>query len=135
MHPAGLLLPRHGLTRPHQGCWVRCWRRFPRSLPQGHGPPTCSPSGACASFLHRRCVLALQLSPNHLILNVLIYSEPLLSQFPDEIAELSKLTSTPIALGERLYSRFEFRPFFEKKAIDIAQPDVSVSPCMRSSWL
>ncbi len=57
---------------------------------------------------------------------LLIYPEPLLPSHPDEIADISKLVSTPIALGERLYSRYEFRPYFEKRAIDIAQPDVSL---------
>ena len=32
---------------------------------------------------------------------------------------------TPIALGERLYSRWEFKPFFEQGAVDIIQPDLS----------
>ncbi|KAK0203737.1 enolase C-terminal domain-like protein [Desarmillaria ectypa] len=55
----------------------------------------------------------------------LFIEEPLLPAHPDEIADISKLVSTPIALGERLYTRYEFRPYFEKRAIDIAQPDVS----------
>ncbi|KAK0452271.1 enolase C-terminal domain-like protein [Armillaria borealis] len=55
----------------------------------------------------------------------LFIEEPLLPSHPDEIADISKLVSTPIALGERLYTRYEFRPYFEKRAIDIAQPDVS----------
>ena len=33
--------------------------------------------------------------------------------------------STPIALGERLYSRWDFKPFFESGAVDIIQPDLS----------
>ena len=44
-------------------------------------------------------------------------------------------TSTPIALGERLYSRWDFRRYFESGAIDIAQPDLShaggISECRR----
>jgi galactonate dehydratase len=35
------------------------------------------------------------------------------------------LTSTPIALGERLFSRWDFKPFFEAGAVDIIQPDLS----------
>ncbi|KAF8888542.1 enolase C-terminal domain-like protein [Infundibulicybe gibba] len=45
---------------------------------------------------------------------VLFIEEPLLPDQPDEIADLA-----------RLYTRSEFRPFLEKRAIDIAQPDVS----------
>ncbi|PIL23111.1 hypothetical protein GSI_14420 [Ganoderma sinense ZZ0214-1] len=54
----------------------------------------------------------------------LFIEEPLLPTQPEEIADLAKLVSTPIALGERLYSRFDFRPYLERRAIDIAQPDV-----------
>ncbi|RDB27910.1 D-galactonate dehydratase [Hypsizygus marmoreus] len=51
--------------------------------------------------------------------------EPLLPTQPEEIADLSNAVSTPIALGERLFTRSDFRPYLEKRAIDIAQPDVS----------
>jgi galactonate dehydratase len=50
--------------------------------------------------------------------------EPLLSTQPEEIADLNKTVSTPIALGERLYTRSDFRPYLERRAIDIAQPGV-----------
>ncbi|KAG5638041.1 hypothetical protein H0H81_002161 [Sphagnurus paluster] len=52
-------------------------------------------------------------------------AEPLLPTQPEEIADLARTLSTPIALGERLYTRSDFRPYLEKRAIDIAQPDVS----------
>ncbi|KAF8069119.1 enolase C-terminal domain-like protein [Lyophyllum atratum] len=55
----------------------------------------------------------------------LFIEEPMLPTQPEEIADLSKTVSTPIALGERLYTRTDFRPYLEKRAIDIAQPDVS----------
>ncbi|KIJ11166.1 hypothetical protein PAXINDRAFT_157379 [Paxillus involutus ATCC 200175] len=42
-----------------------------------------------------------------------------------EFADLARSVSVPIAAGERLYSRHDFRPFFEGRALDIAQPDVS----------
>ncbi|KAG6876400.1 hypothetical protein C0993_003372 [Termitomyces sp. T159_Od127] len=55
----------------------------------------------------------------------LFIEEPLLPTQPEEIADLARAVSTPIALGERLYTRSDFRPYLEKRAIDIAQPDVS----------
>ncbi|KIL64099.1 hypothetical protein M378DRAFT_24716 [Amanita muscaria Koide BX008] len=55
----------------------------------------------------------------------LFIEEPMLPTQPEEIADLAKQISTPIALGERLYTRFDFRPYLERRAIDIAQPDVS----------
>lgn len=54
----------------------------------------------------------------------LFIEEPMLPTQPEEIADLAKQISTPIALGERLYTRFDFRPYLERRAIDIAQPDV-----------
>jgi len=65
--------------------------------------------------------LAKLLEPLH----PMFIEEPLLPTQPEEIADLSNAVSTPIALGERLYSRFDFRPYLERRAIDIAQPDVS----------
>ncbi|PCH35099.1 enolase C-terminal domain-like protein [Wolfiporia cocos MD-104 SS10] len=58
-------------------------------------------------------------------LQPLFIEEPLLPTQPQEIADISRLVSTPIALGERLFSRSEFRPYLEARAIDIAQPDVA----------
>ncbi|KAH7928609.1 enolase C-terminal domain-like protein [Leucogyrophana mollusca] len=55
----------------------------------------------------------------------LFIEEPLLPSQPEEIADLAHAVSTPIASGERLFTRNDFRPYFEKKALDIAQPDVS----------
>lgn len=65
--------------------------------------------------------LAKALEPHH----PLFIEEPLLPTQPQEIAQLSKLTSCPIALGERLFTRHDFRPYLEACAIDIAQPDVA----------
>jgi galactonate dehydratase len=58
-------------------------------------------------------------------LGLLFFEEPLLSENPEGLAQIAALTSTPIALGERLYSRWDFKPFFEKGAVDIIQPDLS----------
>jgi galactonate dehydratase len=58
-------------------------------------------------------------------LGLLFIEEPLLSENPEGLAALSHLVSTPIALGERLYTRWDFKPFFEAGAVDIIQPDLS----------
>jgi galactonate dehydratase len=55
----------------------------------------------------------------------LFIEEPLLSEHPEGIAQLSALTTTPIALGERLYSRWDFKPFLASGSVDIIQPDIS----------
>lgn len=68
-------------------------------------------------------------------LNPLFIEEPLLSENIEGIVQLSRMTSLPIALGERLYSRWDFKPFFESAAVDIIQPDLShaggLSECRR----
>lgn len=68
-------------------------------------------------------------------LRPLFIEEPLLSEHPEAIAQLSGLTSVPIALGERLYSRWDYKPFLEAASIDFAQPDLShaggISECRR----
>ncbi|HEY5722880.1 MAG TPA: galactonate dehydratase [Allosphingosinicella sp.] len=58
-------------------------------------------------------------------LGLLFIEEPLLSENPEGLAQLAQLVATPIALGERLYSRWDFKPFFEQGAVDIIQPDLS----------
>jgi galactonate dehydratase len=65
--------------------------------------------------------LAAALEP----LGLLFIEEPLLSENPEGLAQIAALVSTPIALGERLYSRWDFKPFFESGAVDIIQPDLS----------
>ena len=58
-------------------------------------------------------------------LGLLFIEEPLLSENPEGIAEIASLVSTPIALGERLYTRWEFKTVFQRGAVDIIQPDLS----------
>ena len=41
------------------------------------------------------------------------------------LAEIRAQTSIPIALGERLYSRWDFKPVLEEGLVDIIQPDLS----------
>jgi galactonate dehydratase len=55
----------------------------------------------------------------------LFIEEPLLSEHANGIKQLSQLTTTPIALGERLHSRWDIRPFLEAGSVDILQPDIS----------
>lgn len=55
----------------------------------------------------------------------LFIEEPLLSEEREALEQLAKLTTIPIALGERLYSRWDFKPFLERGIADILQPDLS----------
>jgi galactonate dehydratase len=58
-------------------------------------------------------------------MGLLFIEEPLLSENHEGLAQIANLVSTPIALGERLYSRWDFKPFFENRSVDIIQPDLS----------
>jgi galactonate dehydratase len=69
--------------------------------------------------------LAKQLAKVLEPLGLLFIEEPLLSENPEGLRQIAAVTSIPIALGERLYSRWDFKPFFETGAVDIIQPDLS----------
>lgn len=73
--------------------------------------------------LHRP--MAKQLAKALEPLGLLFIEEPLLSENPEAFASITSLVSTPVAAGERLYSRWDFKRFFESGAIDIIQPDLS----------
>jgi galactonate dehydratase len=65
--------------------------------------------------------LAKRLEP----LGLLFIEEPLLVENAEGLREISQLVTTPIALGERLYSRWDFKRFLESGVVDIIQPDLS----------
>jgi galactonate dehydratase len=50
--------------------------------------------------------------------------EPVPPENVDVMAEVRRATTVPIATGERLVTRHEFRPIFEKLACHIVQPDL-----------
>ncbi len=79
--------------------------------------------------------LAKQLAKALEPLGLLFIEEPLLSENHEGLADIARITSAPIALGERLYSRWDFKPFFEAGAVDIIQPDLAhaggLSECRR----
>jgi galactonate dehydratase len=55
----------------------------------------------------------------------LFIEEPLLSEHAEAIRQLAGLTTCPIALGERLYSRWDVKRFLEEASVDVLQPDIS----------
>lgn len=73
--------------------------------------------------IHR--TMAKQLMRHLEPLGLLFVEEPILSEQPGAIRELKQNSTIPIALGERLYSRWDFRPFLEQGIVDIIQPDLS----------
>ena len=51
--------------------------------------------------------------------------EPVPSDNPDAMAKVRSMTRIPIAAGENIYTRFGFRPYLEKQALSIIQPDMA----------
>jgi galactonate dehydratase len=66
-------------------------------------------------------VLLRELAPYRLM----FVEEPVLSEHLEAIPELARHASMPLALGERLYSRFDFKRVLALGGIDIIQPDPS----------
>jgi galactonate dehydratase len=58
-------------------------------------------------------------------MGLLFIEEPVLSENAEALVQIAQLVGTPIALGERLYSRWDFKPFLASGAVDIIQPDLS----------
>jgi galactonate dehydratase len=55
----------------------------------------------------------------------MFYEEPLLPEFSDQIKSIASSTTVPLAMGERLVGRREFRRLIEEGVVDIIQPDIS----------
>ena len=76
-------------------------------------------------------VLLRELEP----LRPLFVEEPVLADQCEYYPRLAESTSIPLAAGERMYSRFDFKRVFEAGGISILQPDVShaggITECLR----
>jgi galactonate dehydratase len=51
--------------------------------------------------------------------------EPVLPEHNDALPEIARHTTTSIATGERMYSRWDFKELFEQGVVDVIQPDLS----------
>jgi galactonate dehydratase len=57
-------------------------------------------------------------------LNLFLFEEPVDPGDVDALKKVSEHVNIPIAVGERLYTRYGFRPVLERHAADILQPDI-----------
>ena len=55
----------------------------------------------------------------------LFIEEPVLSEHREVLKQIISSTSVPIALGERLYSRWDVKPFLHEGLVNLLQPDLS----------
>lgn len=76
-------------------------------------------------------VLASELEAFHLM----FIEEPVLPQNNEAMREISKYTPVPIATGERMFSRWDFKNLLQEGYVDIVQPDLShaggISECKK----
>lgn len=68
-------------------------------------------------------VLAKELEPYR----PMFLEEVVLPEHEEGFAEVAKHVSTPLATGERLYTRWEFKNILNSGVIDIIQPDVALA--------
>ncbi|MEF2072598.1 mandelate racemase/muconate lactonizing enzyme family protein [Consotaella aegiceratis] len=57
-------------------------------------------------------------------LRISAYEEPVMALNPGQLKQVKENVNIPIAAGERIYTRWGFRPFFEEHIIDLIQPDL-----------
>ena len=55
---------------------------------------------------------------------IFYYEEPCHPLNVQNMVEVRNAVNIPIATGERIYTRWGYRDFFEKRAIDVIQPDI-----------
>lgn len=60
-------------------------------------------------------------------LNIMLVEEPVSPENPELLRLVRDKVPMPIAFGERLYTRWDYRPFFENRSMDMIQPDLSNS--------
>lgn len=65
--------------------------------------------------------LIRELEPYHLM----FVEEPILPMHNESLRDIKRSTSIPIATGERMYSRWDFKTILAEGSVDIIQPDVS----------
>jgi galactonate dehydratase len=73
--------------------------------------------------LHRP--MAKQLARELESFKLMFIEEPVLSEHVEALKEIKNHTATPIALGERLFSRWDFKTILHDGLADIIQPDPS----------
>lgn len=66
-------------------------------------------------------ILAKELEPLH----PLFIEEPVLPENNEALRDIAQHTSIPIATGERMYSRWDFKRILQEGYVDILQPDVT----------
>ena len=75
--------------------------------------------GRVSKSMAKRLVVALE--PH----DPLFVEEPVLPEHNDALPQIAAHTTIPIATGERMYSRWDFKQILEDGAVDVIQPNLS----------
>ncbi len=59
-------------------------------------------------------------------LDLMYYEEPVNSHSSDSMAKVARSVKIPLAAGEHIYTRWGYRPYFEKQVLGYIQPDLSI---------
>lgn len=104
------------VTAEEMGQWVRILEEIKKALGPGYDIAV-----DCHWEYNTRDALrfAQAVEP----LGLWFLEDPTPPENPDAMARIAAQTKTPIATGENLYKRDQFRPYVEKQACDIVQPD------------
>ncbi len=57
--------------------------------------------------------------------DLMFIEEPVLCEHMEEFKEIARVSNIPIATGERLFSKYEFKRLLQLGGVDIIQPDLS----------
>jgi len=72
-------------------------------------------------------ITAVQLGKVLEPLDIYYYEEPVHPLNVESMLEIHRALNIPIASGERIYTRFGFREFLEKRALQVIQPDLCIT--------
>ena len=70
---------------------------------------------------------AIQIGQKLEDLNIYYMEEPVHPLNVESFVEIRKKVNIPLAAGERIYTRWGYRPFFEKRALQVIQPDICIA--------
>jgi L-alanine-DL-glutamate epimerase-like enolase superfamily enzyme len=59
-------------------------------------------------------------------LGIFYYEEPVMPLNPKQTKKIAESVNIPIASGERIYTRWGYRPFFEDGSLAVIQPDIGL---------
>ena len=138
---AGQAKARERLERL-RGAGYTAFKTGPGGVWRGHEPPAVIDAFVRRAYLMREWVgpetelafdmhgkltpaLAVEICRELAGMRPMFVEEPIPQENADALKAIADRVTVPLATGERLLSRWEFRPLFERQAVAVIQPDLS----------